>query len=66
MEDDFVLPDNMFTDNPKFIDTSHEYDDDCGDACKIQDTLMQTIMLIKQHMTMNMSNGKKNEYYFQN
>ena len=35
MEDDFVLPDNMFADNPEFVDTSHEFDDDCGDACKI-------------------------------
>ena len=35
MEDDFVLPDNMFTDNPEFVDTSKEFDDDCGDACKI-------------------------------
>ena len=35
MEDDFVLPDNMFTDNPVFVDTSNEYTDDCGDACKI-------------------------------
>jgi len=35
MKDNFVLPDNMFTDNPKFEDTSQEFDDDCGDACKI-------------------------------
>ena len=32
---DFVLPDDMFTDEPVFVDTSHEFDDDCGDACKI-------------------------------
>jgi hypothetical protein len=32
---DFVLPDNMFTDEPVFVDTSSEFDDDCGDACKI-------------------------------
>jgi hypothetical protein len=25
----------MFTDIPDFVDNSHEYDDDCGDACKI-------------------------------
>ena len=35
MEEDFKLPEDMFTDNPKFVDTSHEFDDDCGDACKI-------------------------------
>jgi hypothetical protein len=35
MKDNFQLPDNMFTDNPEFVDTSHEFDDDCGDACKI-------------------------------
>ena len=40
MEDEFfnkyfVLPDNMFEDNPEFVDTSHEFDDDCGDSCKI-------------------------------
>jgi hypothetical protein len=35
MEDDFILPEDMFTDNPTFIDTSQEFDDDCGDACKI-------------------------------
>ncbi len=32
---DFVLPDDMFTDNPVFIDISDEFDEDCGDACKI-------------------------------
>jgi hypothetical protein len=35
MEDDFILSEDMFTDNPTFIDTSQEFDDDCGDACKI-------------------------------
>ncbi len=35
MEEKFKLPDNLFVDNPKFVDTSHEFDDDCGDACKI-------------------------------
>jgi hypothetical protein len=35
MEEDFTLPKDMFTDNPRFIDISHEYDDDCGDSCKI-------------------------------
>ena len=35
MEEDFVLPENMFSDNPVFVDTSNEFDDDCGDACKI-------------------------------
>jgi len=35
MEDDFLLPDDMFTNIPDFVDTSHEFDDDCGDACKI-------------------------------
>lgn len=35
MEEDFTLPDDMFTDNPVFVDTSQEFDDDCGDACKI-------------------------------
>jgi hypothetical protein len=25
----------MFADNPVFVDTSQEFDDDCGDACKI-------------------------------
>lgn len=35
MEEDFVLADDMFTDAPDFVDTSHEFDDDCGDACKI-------------------------------
>jgi len=32
---DFVLPEDMFKDEPVFVDTSHEFDDDCGDACKI-------------------------------
>ena len=32
---DFVLPEDMFTDNPVFVDTSNEFDDDCGDSCKI-------------------------------
>tara|TARA_B100000902_G_C26652055_1_gene594281 strand:- start:372 stop:485 length:114 start_codon:yes stop_codon:yes gene_type:complete len=32
---DFTLPENMFTDNPVFVDTSKDFDDDCGDACKI-------------------------------
>jgi hypothetical protein len=31
----FQLPEDMFTDNPVFVDTSQEFDDDCGDACKI-------------------------------
>ena len=35
MKEDFVLPENMFLDNPVFVDTSNEFDDDCGDACKI-------------------------------
>lgn len=35
MEDDFVIPDNMFKDIPDFVDYSNEYDDDCGDSCKI-------------------------------
>ena len=35
MEDDFLLPDDMFTNIPDFVDTAHEFDDDCGDACKI-------------------------------
>jgi hypothetical protein len=35
MKEDFVLPDNMFTDNPVFEDTSKDFDDDCGDSCKI-------------------------------
>ena len=35
MEEDFTLPEDMFTDNPVFVDTSQEFDDDCGDACKI-------------------------------
>jgi hypothetical protein len=35
MEEDFTLPKDMFTDNPVFVDNSHEFDDDCGDACKI-------------------------------
>ena len=30
-----VLPDDMFTDNPVFVDTSKEFNDDCGDSCKI-------------------------------
>jgi hypothetical protein len=34
-KEDFVLPTDMFEDNPIFVDTSHEFDDDCGDACKI-------------------------------
>jgi hypothetical protein len=33
MDKDFILPDDMFIDNPIFIDTSQE--NDCGDACKI-------------------------------
>ena len=32
MKEDFVLPEDMFTDNPVFVDNSHEYDDDCGDC----------------------------------
>lgn len=33
---DFVLPENMFEDNPVFVDTSKDFDDDdCGDSCKI-------------------------------
>ena len=35
MEEDFVLPENRFTDNPVFVDTSNEYTEDWGDACKI-------------------------------
>ena len=35
MEEDFILPEDMFADNLEFVDTSHEFDDDCGDACKI-------------------------------
>ena len=35
MEEDFVLPENIFSDNQVFVDTSNEFDDDCGDACKI-------------------------------
>ena len=35
MDKDFILPDNMFIDNPIFIDTSQEFENDCGDACKI-------------------------------
>jgi hypothetical protein len=32
---EFELPDNFITDNPVFVDTSQEFTDDCGDACKI-------------------------------
>ena len=35
MKDNFQLPDDMFTDNPVFVDTSQDFDEDCGDACKI-------------------------------
>lgn len=35
LDKDFILPDNLITDNPVFIDTSQEFEDDCGDACKI-------------------------------
>ena len=28
MEEDFTLPDDMFTDNPVFVDTSQEFDDE--------------------------------------
>ena len=35
MEEDFVLPENTFENMPDFIDISNEFDDDCGDACKI-------------------------------
>ncbi len=36
MEEDFTLPKDMFTDNPVFVDTSKDFEeDDCGDACKI-------------------------------
>ena len=45
MEDDFVLPDNMFADNPEFVDTSHEFDDDCGDACKIWKSFLVYLQL---------------------
>jgi hypothetical protein len=31
----FQLPEDMFTDNPIFVDTSQEFTDDCGDSCKI-------------------------------
>ncbi len=31
----FQLPEDMFTDNPVFVDTSKEFDEDCGDVCKI-------------------------------
>lgn len=34
-EDEFVIPDNLFTDNPVFVDSSNEFQDDCGDACKL-------------------------------
>jgi hypothetical protein len=27
----FQLPEDMFTDNPVFVDTSQEFDDDCGE-----------------------------------
>ena len=56
---EFILPDDMFKDEPVFVDTSHEFDDDCGDACKIQDTLTQTTTCTKQHMIMNTWSGKK-------
>jgi hypothetical protein len=35
LDKDFILPDNLIIDNPTFIDTSQEFEDDCGDACKI-------------------------------
>jgi len=31
----YILADNMFSDNPVFVDISQEFEDDCGDACKI-------------------------------
>jgi hypothetical protein len=34
-KENFVLPEDLFTDNPVFVDTSNDFDDDCGDACKI-------------------------------
>ena len=34
-DEDFILPEDYFEDIPDFVDTSHQYDDDCGDACKI-------------------------------
>jgi hypothetical protein len=33
--EDFKLPDDLFIDNPTFVDTSQEFNDDCGDACKL-------------------------------
>tara|TARA_B100000900_G_C20050821_1_gene501888 strand:+ start:56 stop:169 length:114 start_codon:yes stop_codon:yes gene_type:complete len=35
IKDEFILPEDMFIDNPIFVDTSKDFDDDCGDACKI-------------------------------
>jgi len=35
MDKDFILPDNLITDNPVFIDRSQEFENDCGDSCKI-------------------------------
>jgi len=32
---EFELPENLITDNPIFVDNSSEFQDDCGDACKI-------------------------------
>lgn len=32
---EFELPENFITDNPQFVDTSQEFNDDCGDSCKI-------------------------------
>jgi hypothetical protein len=34
-KNDFELPDNFITENPVFVDTSQEFDNDCGDSCKI-------------------------------
>ena len=35
IDKDYILADNMFSDNPDFVDISQEFEDDCGDACKI-------------------------------
>ena len=59
MEEDFELPEDMFEDNPEFIDTSHEFDDDCGDACKIWFHHTLTFTYIKLLTITTIQSGKK-------
>ena len=34
-KENYDLPENMFSDNPIFVDSSKDFKDDCGDSCKL-------------------------------